>query len=125
MSDLDRKTKTCPLCGGDGEVFRNTKLNIRPWPCPECRGKKVVYSETAEEYEARLRAFVEQARKERDWLVKHPRCIPHRCEHQVACKIDQVRMAILDVYTPIITPEQCEQARLEMAARAVAGKEGA
>ena len=126
---LARRSVPCPACRGTGKVTKYQLRYPRALPidaykadCEVCHGSKTV-PEPAEEWAERLRGLVEQARKERDWLVKHPMCIPHRCKHQVACKTDQLRMAILDVYTPIITPEQCEQARLEMAARAVAGKE--
>lgn len=68
-TDLDRREKPCPTCGGSGEIRGKTRNGSRFVDrCYECGGRKVVPAESPDEYAARLRALVEQARKERDWL---------------------------------------------------------
>ncbi len=63
-ADLARREKPCQTCGGSETVFDGWQFVT----CPDCTNG-LVPAESAEEYAARLVALVEQARRERDWLL--------------------------------------------------------
>jgi mono/diheme cytochrome c family protein len=69
-ADLTRRMRPCPTCGGSGEERKQFLLHSGFWTdagkCSTCHGSKTIPAETPEEYAARLRALVEEARAERN-----------------------------------------------------------
>lgn len=107
-TDLTRRSKPCPTCGGKGFVgsigphtnfarldnFEDEDTE----KCPTCHGVRTIPAETYKEYAARLVALVEQEHNKKEWLIErlitlHTCVVPILCNNQTP---DECRTCIKD-----------------------------